>query len=356
MNPLASTLSLAALCVATAAQSTAIFPANYATVAEGPLNSGNLPLAYGVSRVQIVYEAVDLTIPSGNVISQLGFRQDDTLTTMDAGRSLQLEVRMGWTTATAATLASNFDNNYAAPPTTVFGPALFTLPNLRDAANPLPNGQFFITLTTPFPYVPNGNNLVVEYRVQGTSAGGAAFSYRLDRADFVSPVTQGPAGCPHSTSQTPSLATSGLRPGQTLQMSLTRGPANSFALLLVSPGNTLVSPFSLQPFAGGISPSCTGQVPLAGLITLSGLTSGSGSRSWSWSIPNNAAWNGFPWAAQAAILDFFSPGGVVVSNGVDVVLGTPPRTSILYASGPPANVTSGSVSRNYAPVAFFVHQ
>jgi hypothetical protein len=75
-----------------------------------------------------------------------------------------------------------FDQNYATTPTTVFGPGLFTLPNLRDPSSPLPNGVFWLTLATPFVFNPANGNLVVEYRIYGNSAGGAAFLYYLDRA------------------------------------------------------------------------------------------------------------------------------------------------------------------------------
>lgn len=37
-----------------AAQSTTVFPAEYAAVAEGPFNSPNLPVANGTSRVMAV--------------------------------------------------------------------------------------------------------------------------------------------------------------------------------------------------------------------------------------------------------------------------------------------------------------
>lgn len=356
MHTLRFLLPLGLLGAAIPAQAVAVFPGNYATVAEGPLNSPNVPLANGTSRTQIVYEAVDLPIPSGHVITQLGFRQDASVTTLNPGRSLQLEVRMGWTTSNAATLGYTFDTNYVATPTTVFGPALYVLPNLRDPANPLPNGQFFITLTSPFSYVPNGRNLVVEYRVLGTNQGGAPFTYYLDRADYVSPVTYGPAGCAHSTAQIPTLTADPTRPGLGYSTVCTGAPAQSFGFLMVSPGGSLMTPFSLQSMVPGISASCTGQIPLTGLLTLSGVTGASGYGSWYWTIPNNAAFNGFSWASQAAFLDFFSPGGVVVSNGAQVVTGTLPRTSMLYAVGPPASTATGSLAVNYAPVAFFRHQ
>lgn len=356
MTQLSALLPFGLLCALAGAQSVATFPDNYTTIAEGPLNSPNLPLARGASRVMCLYETVDLVIPSGHNITKIGFRQDGTLTTLDTGRQLQLEVRMGWSTQTAANMSTTFANNYASTPVTVFGPAIFTLPNLRDPAAPLTNGQFFLDLTTPFPYVPAGNNLVVEYLVTGTSGGSAQFNYRLDRADFVSPIVYGQAGCPHSGNNTTNLSTTGMRPGQAVTMSVTTAPANSFGLLLVSPGQQLVPAFSLQALVPGIQPTCTGQLPLNGLLTLSGVSSSSGSKSWTWTVPNNAVWNGYYWSAQAAFFDFFSPGGIVTSRGAQLQVGTLPRCSIVAASGPPAGLTTGSASRNYCPVTFFEHQ
>jgi hypothetical protein len=338
------------------AQTITIFPDEYAAVNEGPLNSPNLPLALGTSRVQVVYEAIDLAIASGRQITQLGYRQDRTLTTTDTGRTLQLEIRMAYTTHTAASLTTNFANNLAVAPTTVFGPAAFTLPNLREAANPLANDRFFIPLTTPFVYQPANGNLVVEYLIYGNSGGGSSFNYRLDRGDYYSPVAYGAAGCPHSGNGTPNLTASGTRPGLSYSTTCSSAPGNTFGVLLIVPGQALLAPFSLQPFVPTINPNCRGQVLLANALQLSGTTNNGGSASWSFSIPNNPAYADFLWSSQAAFFDFFAPGGVVVSNGAQVLTGAAPRTSILSATGAPLTPVTGTVNRNYNPVTFFVHQ
>jgi hypothetical protein len=338
------------------AQSVAIFPDEYAAVSEGPFSSPNYPLAFGTSRVQVLYDRQDLQVPSGQSITRLGFRQDATLTAMDTGRTLQLEVRMGWSTNTPAQMVTNFDNNYAAPPVTVFGPASFVLPNLRDGANPLPNGQLWIPLATPFLYVPNNQNLVVEYRIFGTSGGGASFNYRLDRADYYSTTLNGPAGCPHAGSGTPALTVSPTRPGLSFNANLTQGPGNAPGLLAINLGVGIVPPFPLTGVFGGINPVCTGQLNPVGMATIGASTSASGSDSWSFSIPNNPAFADFLISAQALYLDFFAPGGLVVSNGAQVLTGAAPRTAIIAAGGAPTTVTTGTKSNNYCPVAFFEHQ
>jgi hypothetical protein len=229
------------------------------------------------------------------------------------------------------------------------------LPNLRDAASPLPGGQFFLTLTTPFVYAPNGRNLVVEYRVLGNSGGGTSFNYRLDRADFFSPVVAGAAGCPHSGGPTPALTASPVRIGATLNLTGTAGPANSFALAVISIGNRLVTPYPLDAVFPGIAPTCLGQLAPGTLATLGVGTSATGGFTFSYAVPNQVALNDLWLSHQAVLLDAFAPGGVAVSNGVEVQVGIRPRASIVAAQGPPT-VTTGTLNANYAPVAFFTWQ
>ncbi|HEX5051106.1 MAG TPA: hypothetical protein VFZ65_04995 [Planctomycetota bacterium] len=357
MNTLKALLPLPLLCAAAIGQSIAVFPDEYAAVPEGPFNSPNLPLAGGTSRVQCLYEAIDLAIPSGHQITKLGFRQDGTLTTTDLGRTINVEIRMGYSTFTAANVASNFDNNYAAPPVTVYPQQNYTLPPLHDVAVPLPNGQFFITLTTPFTYAPAaGQNLIVEYRIFGNSGGGTQWNYRLDRADYYSVVTNGPAGCPHSGGGTPNLTVQPTRPGLSYSASVTSGPGSAPCVLAINLGTQLQPPYPLTAVFAGINPACMGQISPFGLATLGGTTGTTGSASWSFSIPNNPAYADYHITSQGLFLDFFAPGGLVVSRGVDVLTGANPRSTIIRGNGAPTTVTTGSISRNYCPVAFFEHQ
>ena len=356
MNNPSLPLVLSLLVAAANAQSVAIFPDEYAAVAEGPLNSPNLPLANGTGRVQCVYEAIDIAVPSGHSITRIGFRQDGTVTTLDAGRTVNVEILMGWTTRTAATMTTNFANNYGTTPVTVLGPVNVVLPNLRDSANPLANGQFFVNLATPFPYVPAGQNLIVEYRVFGNSGGGSSFSYRLDRADFYSPATYGPAGCPHSGGGTPVITVQPVRPGQNYSCAMATGPGTSPGVLLLQVGQGLVPAFPLTAVFPGINPLCTGQISPVGMTSLAAVSSATGAATWSFQIPNNPAFSDLEITSQAAFLDLFAPGGLVVSRGATILTGARPRSTILAAAGSPATVTTGTLSVNYCPVAFFEHQ
>jgi hypothetical protein len=92
------------------------------------------------------------------------------------------------------------------------------------------------------------------------------------------------------------------------------------------------------------------------MFLLNGSSSGSGSASWSFTIPNDNTFAKMPISSQALFLDFFAPGGVVMSRGAEVLTGLRPRTATLSAAGAPTSVVTGSVSQYYAPVAFFAYQ
>jgi len=355
MNNLTIKLSSLLLCSAAFAQNVAIFPDEYVDVPEGPFNSFNLPFAKGVSRAQCLYDTVDIDIPSGNTISKIGFREDGQTTFTDNGVAMQIEIRMGWSTYDHQSMTTNFDNNYDAPPVTVFGPAIWTPPNLRDPANPLPNGELFITLDTPFSYVPAGRNLVVEYRITGTANGGAAFTYRLDRADFYSPISYGAAGCMHSGGGVPNHVVQPTRPGLSWSGSIQQGPANAPAFLAINVGLPLGTPFPLSTVFGGVSPTCTIQMPLTNTELFGGSTSSNGSANWSFVIPNDNIFADMTMSSQVFFFDFFSPGQIVISNGAEVKTGVRTRCSIVSANGQPASTTTGSKSQWYGPVTLFEH-
>ncbi|HLQ37609.1 MAG TPA: hypothetical protein VK348_07400, partial [Planctomycetota bacterium] len=78
-----------------------------------------------------------------------------------------------------------------------------------------------------------------------------------------------------------------------------------------------------------------------------------GSHSWSISVPNNRIpWHQATMETQAAILDFFAPGGVVVSNGDQVKFGIDPANTVIYAQGS-STATTGSVQRHFGLVTLF---
>jgi len=187
MNPIHSLL-LSALASTLCAQ-VATFPSDHAPVPDGASSQYWLPFSYGVSRMQTVYEAWDLRIPAGRQITRVGFRAEPNI--LSTGYALQLEVRMGRTTGTAQSLDPTFDNNWSAPPTTVFGPAIFQLPDLNNPQRPNPDApNVWLNLTTPYTWNPS-ENLLIEWRVLANSNGSAGFTYWLDSPGFLSAVNSG---------------------------------------------------------------------------------------------------------------------------------------------------------------------
>lgn len=319
-----------------------VFPSTHATIANGASSIDWFPLSSGISRQQIAYEAWDLNIPINTQITRIGFRQEPGYSSV--ARQVQMDVRVGTTLATSATLGSTFDNNFVGTPTTVFPLGLYTLPAFTTSTG----GVFWINFTTPYTYT--GGNLLVDFRVYANNNGNQSFSYGIDRALYVSTVTNGVAGCPHSGNQTPQLQHYPTALGAYWQMSLSSAPANTPLALFVAGGQPLSAPYSLASI--GLAANCYGQLPLTGLASFSGSTNGGGGASWSVQVPNTLALNHFIISAQVAAIDFFSPGLLVVSNASQVEFGVNPPASIVYSTGS-ATATTGSVYNNYCPVTFF---
>jgi hypothetical protein len=351
MNHLAP-VSVLAFALAASAQSPATFPSDHATIPNGSSGLNWFPYSYGVSRMMAVYESWDIQVPSGHQITRIGFRADGTIQAL--GKSLQLQVRMGQTDRTAATLQSTFDNNWFGTPTTVFGPALFTLPDLNNPASPNPDGPLvWLTLTTPFTYDPS-RNLLIEWRILANSNGGAAFSYQLDRATFESPIVTGPLGCQHSGNQIPDLESRDTKIGTNWITDLYQAPASQPVFLLVNVGGSLVTPYPLSPVFAGMPAACQGQLLPTNLAILNGVANSSGYANWQVPIPNNLAFNDLRLSSQALCLDFFAPGGGVVSNGDQIDIGVDPAMTLLYHQGSATNHT-GTLQPNYGVVTLFAY-
>lgn len=337
------------------AQGTVWFPSDHdpAITPNGSGSTGFFPYSHGVSRMMAVYEHWDLLVPVGHAIDRIGFRAEGTLQSI--GRTLQLEVRMGQTLNDASNCVAAFDTNYLSPPTTVFGPGLFAMPDMNNVLNPNPDGNMiWLTLTTP--YVPDPNsNLVVEWRVIANSGGGGSFSYQLDRGTYVAPTIYNAQLCPHSGGRTATLRNRGGDIGGTYYADLSTGPANQAAILFLGVGAPLQPPIPLNTLFGGVTPSCTVDLPFVPLFSLNGTTNNGGSLTFVVPMPNDRIWNDVIVSAQVACLDFFSPGGITVSNAAQLQVGIDPAMTAIYAQGS-TTATSGTLSRNYGVVTAFHHQ
>jgi hypothetical protein len=325
------------------AQGSIVFPSTHATIPDGASQIPWFPFSSGISRGQVVYEDWDLGIPANTPITRIGFRQDPIGGSVPS-RLLQLEVRMGTTFATASSLGTSFDGNYVGTPAIVVPAGLYTLPGLV-ASNPT---TVWVDLTTPYLYP--GGNLLVEFRVLGNNNGNQGFTYYLDQASYVSPVTAGVQGCQHSGLQRPVLTSTGTQVGTAWNLTLQQAPANTAIVLFVALGQAMTAPYSLQSI--GLDPTCMGQLPLVGLASLSAGSNSAGYAAWSVPIPGGLAFNDYVVSSQAVALDFFVPGSLVVSNADQIRFGIAPPSSLLFSQGS-ASAATGNVSANVGLVTLF---
>tara|TARA_R110002072_G_scaffold273219_4_gene433846 strand:+ start:41664 stop:42707 length:1044 start_codon:yes stop_codon:yes gene_type:complete len=344
---ISSLRSVSAICLlaASAAAQSIVFPSDHTNIGNGSSSLSWIPFSSAAPfRAQIVYEDWDLGLPMGTPISRIGFRQDGA--TNSASEQVIMEVSMASTSATASTMATSFAGNYVGTPTVVYPQGLFTLPALSSAT---PSSIVWIDLPAPH-YVYGGGNLLVEFKIFLNSNGNQAFSYRLDRATYISQVTAGVPGCMHSGGQTPTLASSPTRVGSNWNLYLSAAPSNSPMALFLAPAQQLAAPYSLG--ALGVDPSCQGQVPLGSYVALGGNTNSGGAYSWSIPVPNMLVFNDYYMTSQAVAFDYFSPGKLVVSNADQVQFGINPAASILFGTGS-TTATTGSVYANYGLVTLF---
>ena len=340
-------LNLSAVCLiaASATAQSIVFPSDHTNEPNGASSITWWPFSNTApNRSQIVYEEWDLGLTAGTPITRIGFRQDGA--TNSASKQIVLEVSMGVTAATADTMATGFDSNYVGPATVVYPQSLFVLPTLSSST---PSSTVWIDLPAPH-YIYPGGNLLVEFKVFLNNNGNQAFSYRLDRAQFVSQVTAGVQGCMHSGGQTPTLASSPAKVGGNWNLYLSSAPLNTPMALFVAPNQQLTQPYSLAAF--GVDPSCQGQLPAGGFVALSATTNSGGAAQWSVPVPNMMVFNDYYMTSQAVAFDFFSAGKLVVSNADQVQFGIDPASSILFGNGS-TTVATGSVYAHYGVVTLF---
>src|SRR5690606_11745160 len=180
-----------------------------------------------------LYESFDLDIPDGRQITHVGFPRDEARTSF--GEQIQLEILMGRTTRTVATVDSEFAKNYAAAPQVVFTRKIFALPDLGIVSNPPVTDTVWVPLDTPFTH-DAAQNLIVEYRVYANSKSNQAFSYFLDFAQFHSPITAHGQACPTSSGLLPKLESQRTAIGGTWRVALTNATASSSGTLFIGLG------------------------------------------------------------------------------------------------------------------------
>ena len=123
-------------------------------------------------------------------------------------------------------------------------------------------------------------------------------------------------------------------------------------MIAIGVGSQGVAAHGLDPVFVGIAPTCHSHLAPLDLVPATVTTAGSGGFLLGYTVPNVLALNDLWLSHQALPLAALAPGGIVVSNGVQVQVGIRPRTTVIAAQGPPT-VATGTRNGNYAPVAFF---
>lgn len=354
-NLTAALLSLAAAPLT--AQNIAVAPSDHTDPSavgeirhlEGSGSTNSYPFSRGISRVMYLHEVWSdgvqlLDLPAGATITELGFPADSNR--VSDGENLQLEVRMGHTALTTATMGSTFDANAPGGMSTVFPLGVLALPRLND---PVSGNVRVATVPLTNPFVYNGvDNLLVEFRITANGNGNQPFNYRLDRGTFVSEVESIGAGCASSSGSTPELTSSATKIGGLWRSTLRSAPANSLTALHIG----------FAPLPGPIpipgAPGCALEIPpvLAAPVT----SSGSGIAQWSFPIPDAVSNWRLQIYSQAVCIDVFANSlGVIASNGDVVTVGVDPRIALLAAVGN-ASAASGAVTRTWGQLTYFTYQ
>jgi hypothetical protein len=166
-----------------AVDNTAVLPVAFANAhANSYTGNTNTPFASAPMQYQQVFLGSEL--PGAMLMTGIGVRRDDWQSGAYAGQTVDLEINLGFTTLTPATLTNTFASNFdSGPAINVLLRANVTLPALPST--PVPDPTVFnvhIPFTTPFvwPAGGGGKNLLLEIVNRGNSNGSLAFTYYLD--------------------------------------------------------------------------------------------------------------------------------------------------------------------------------
>lgn len=334
-----------ALASLSAQSNTAIFPPSLVNT-DGEYGNPTIPLSGGVSRVQMIYESYQLTLPNLAAISAVGFRQDGGNAAASTGYQLQLQILAGTTTKDSTTASALFANNYDGTPIVAFAKKVFALPTLPvpPSTGASPN---FVVIPLDAPYVyQRAKNLLFEYVITANSNASQPFNYYLDQSNGLSlPSTTYGTGCPNSANKVAALTSSGGLLGGFWGASMSNGPASQAVGFIVSGAQTNV------PLSG--APGCSLLVDLTGSIVVATLSSAAGTAAIGAPVPNDLIFDQRPIFTQIGMVDPFANSlGVVVSNGAKTILNSPPRMAIVQATGS-ATATTGQLLPQVAIVSRF---
>lgn len=250
----------------------------------------------------------------------------------------RLTIRMGH--CSSATMSTTFANNFTTPAQTVLDVRDFHWPNVANVWNRMP-------LETPFVYVPQLGNLLIEIHVEGvgmpggtngmntgarprmyarswtgspppTGTLGSSAAVKLEVCLGTAGTATFGAGCLGSNQQAPKLDYTGSsKMGQTLSIDISAAAGvNPFVVLF---GNTVAPPLPVQLDALGM-PGCRMYTNV--LLSLGAATNASGAGSLPVPVPNDPALTGVLLFNQGVVFDKAANAlGLVATNGGQFVVG-----------------------------------
>ena len=331
---------------------TVIYPRDHVN-REGSSYNSYYHITAGICRIQHVYEAWNLDLPKGAMITSIGYRQDGSYAL--ATIKVQFEAFMGHNSLTMETVTSTFDLNYDATPTNVIAKKIFDLPAFPKGS--LPSSNFcMLKLDKQFAFQ-MGKNLVTEVKVYNNSNSNKNFNYPIDHASYYSPSASFGLACKTSGNTMPTI-TSGTAVLQgTWRISLSKFPASMPTVLILGASRDLIfGSIPLPVKLDGLGmPGCYQNIDM-NFVTTGPTTNTGGSSSVSFNVPLNFKLVGQKIYAQMWAPDVFAnKAGLVTSNGVQVQFGAYPRETLIYRTGSTTS-TTGYVSRNYGTVTRFDYQ
>ncbi len=314
-----------------------VLPANMAT----RFGAGNaIPFSWSPVRFQQVFDGADL--PTAMTMAGLSLRQAPSAP-ISHGYIVDLEIAVGYTTKTSATMSTTFANNFdSGTPIVVVPRAQIVVPDSPPNGPSSPADFFFtIPFAAHFPWTPApGRHFLVQVTIHGNSYGNSAFGYPWDSAS--SPSTArlygSPATATSGTLERNLGVVMGLRAlthtavpnlysdntpqiGDSFRVRVKQARASSPAMMLLGFSTSSWGSQSLPLELGFLgAPGCSLLTAIDAAQSFSINTGGTGNVVYS--VPNDFYLLGLHFYQQALILDSGANAfGVALSNGGNAGIG-----------------------------------
>ncbi len=297
-----------------------------------------VPFSYQATRLQQVVE--HSWIKNSSTLSKIAFRRDE----QQAGSpsfDVDLEIYLGYTANTSASLSTTFANNVLGSMTKVLDNSKLSFPGTSG----LPESKdwdFVLPLDTPFTVQTTASkHLLVEIIVRTHSRNSQPFEMWFDAIDsqglariYTDGLPNGAQGNKDSLAIVMSLMSSGLQSrkpvlhglgtpqlGSSFQVSLIHAKAGATAVLAHGNSNTTwgnsALPLDFTPFG---APGCTGLTDMAVMLPM--LTNKAGQAGFTYTIPLDPTLTGVRWFNQWLIIDpSVNSLGIVTTNGTSMLIG-----------------------------------